>query len=48
MNAIVTACLCKQVSGGWLWQMADSLSPEGITFTPVSETKPTPEQVSDV
>ncbi|KAF5833916.1 cytidine deaminase-like protein [Dunaliella salina] len=35
----------RQVSGGWLWQMADSLTPENITFTPVSETKPTPEQV---
>lgn len=37
-----------QVSGGWLWQMADSLAPKDITFKPVSEVKPTPQQLEDL
>lgn len=41
----LSLCTGLQVSGGWLWQGADALKPEDITFTPVSETKPTPEQV---
>ena len=35
-------------SGGWLWQQADSLGPDGITFTPVSETQPTEQQLADL
>lgn len=38
----------RQVAGGWLSQDADSLSPEEITFTSVSEAKPTPEQLEDI
>ncbi len=34
--------------GGWLWQQADSLGPDGITFTPVSETQPTEQQLADL
>jgi len=36
------------VSGGWLWQMADSLAPEAITFTPVSDVKPSADQMEDM
>lgn len=38
----------RQVAGGWLSQDADSLSPEEITFTTVSEAKPTAEQLEDI
>ena len=35
-------------AGGWLWQQADSMGPDGITFTPVSETQPTEQQLGDL
>lgn len=35
-------------TGGWLYQMADSLKPEEISFTTVSEAQPTPEQLEDL
>ncbi|KAG2422701.1 hypothetical protein HXX76_015865 [Chlamydomonas incerta] len=38
----------RQVAGGWLWQDADSLQPEAITFTCVSEAKPTQQQLEDL
>ncbi|GIL66614.1 hypothetical protein Vafri_20102 [Volvox africanus] len=38
----------RQVAGGWLWQGADSLSPEGITFTCVSQAQPTAKQLDDL
>lgn len=34
--------------GGWLWQQADNKGPDGITFTPVSETQPTQQQLADL
>jgi len=37
-----------QVAAGWLWQDADSLSPEEVTFTVVSEAKPTAQQLQDI
>lgn len=37
-----------QVAGGWLWQDADSLQPEAITFTCVSEAQPTQQQLEDL
>ena len=37
-----------QVAGGWLSQEADSLSPEEVTFTVVSEAQPTEQQLKDV
>lgn len=38
----------RQVAGGWLMQEADTLVPEGIEFTCVSEVKPTAEQLADI
>ncbi|PNW75704.1 hypothetical protein CHLRE_12g537581v5 [Chlamydomonas reinhardtii] len=38
----------RQVAGGWLWQDADSLQPEAITFTCVSEAQPTQQQLEDL
>ncbi|CAL8462205.1 g1736 [Coccomyxa elongata] len=38
----------RQVAGGWLYQEADSLAPEEIDFTAVSETKPTEQQLEDL
>lgn len=38
----------RQVAGGWLLQGADTLTPDQIEFTPVSEVKPTPEQLEDL
>eukprot|EP00877_Chromochloris_zofingiensis_P006022 jgi/Chrzof1/1673/Cz10g16210.t1 len=38
----------RQVAGGWLMQGADSLSPEDITFTVVSQQQPTPQQLEDL
>ena len=35
----------RQVGGGWLQQSSDSLLPEDIEFTVVSETQPTEEQL---
>ena len=35
-------------AGGWLWQQADNLGPDGINFTPVSETQPTQQQLADL
>ena len=35
----------RQVGGGWLQQRSDSLLPEEIEFTVVSETKPTADQL---
>ena len=35
-------------AGGWLYQHADSLTPEEIEFTPVSGTKPTEQQLEDL
>ena len=36
------------VAGGWLYQEADSLAAEDVTFTPVSEAQPTPQQLEDL
>jgi hypothetical protein len=44
----VWPCACAQVAGGWLVQDADSLQPEGITFTVVSATQPTAQQLEDL
>ncbi|GAB4817630.1 hypothetical protein N2152v2_004676 [Parachlorella kessleri] len=38
----------RQVAGGWLLQDADSLTPQQIEFTCVSEKQPTPEQLDDL
>ncbi|DBA77368.1 hypothetical protein WJX79_000116 [Trebouxia sp. C0005] len=38
----------RQIAGGWLWQRADNLGPDGITFTPVSQTQPTEQQLADL
>ncbi|CAK0736296.1 hypothetical protein CVIRNUC_000723 [Coccomyxa viridis] len=38
----------RQVAGGWLYQHADSLTPEEIDFIPVSDTKPTEQQLEDL
>lgn len=38
----------RQVAGGWLLQGADSLAPEQIEFTCVSQKKPTPEMLDDI
>jgi phosphoribosylaminoimidazolecarboxamide formyltransferase/IMP cyclohydrolase len=38
----------RQIAAGWLYQEADSLVPEQIEFTPVSDVKPTPEQLEDL
>ena len=35
-------------AGGWLYQQADSLTPASITFTPVSETQPSEQQLADL
>ena len=35
-------------AAGWLYQQADSLAPEEITFTPVSEVQPTEQQLADL
>ena len=35
-------------AGGWLYQHADSLTPEEIDFIPVSDTKPTEQQLEDL
>ena len=39
---------CCYATGGWLYQAADSLVPEGITFTVVSEAQPTDQQLQDL
>ena len=36
------------MAGGWLSQDADSLAPEAVTFTVVSEAKPTAQQLEDI
>jgi phosphoribosylaminoimidazolecarboxamide formyltransferase/IMP cyclohydrolase len=38
----------RQVSGGWLFQDADSLQPKEIEFVCVSEKQPTKEQLEDL
>ncbi|KAL3149116.1 hypothetical protein ABBQ32_001955 [Trebouxia sp. C0010 RCD-2024] len=38
----------RQIAGGWLWQQADNKAPDDITFTPVSETQPTEQQLTDL
>jgi len=38
----------RQVSSGWLSQEADSLTPEDIEFTCVSEVQPTAQQLADL
>lgn len=38
----------RQVAGGWLWQGADALAPEDITFTCVSNAQPTEKQLEDL
>lgn len=38
----------RQVAGGWLYQGPDSLKPEEITWTVVSEKQPTPELLEDL
>lgn len=40
--------MCISAAGGWLYQGADELRPEGITFTTVSVRQPTPEQLEDL
>ncbi|KAK9790335.1 hypothetical protein WJX73_003262 [Symbiochloris irregularis] len=40
--------MLRQISGGWLYQQADSLTPADITFTPASDTKPTEQQLADL
>ena len=37
----------RQVSGGWLAQESDDLTPEDITFTTGSERAPTDSELSD-
>ena len=41
-------CMHVDGAGGWLYQEADSLAPEEIEFTPVSEAKPTEQQLEDL
>ena len=44
-------CMCMarmHVAGGWLYQEADSLAADDITFTPVSEAQPTQQQLEDL
>lgn len=36
------------IAGGWLWQKADSLTPSGIEFKPVSEQQPSEAQLADL
>lgn len=38
----------RQVGGGWLYQEADSLKPENIQFTVVSDAQPTEQQLADL
>ena len=38
----------RQVGGGWLWQGADTLTPEQIEFTCVSDVQPTAAQLEDL
>ncbi|GIL71154.1 hypothetical protein Vretifemale_1766 [Volvox reticuliferus] len=38
----------RQVAGGWLWQGADSLDPEAITLTCVSQAQSTAWQLEDL
>ncbi|KAK9820378.1 hypothetical protein WJX72_009657 [[Myrmecia] bisecta] len=38
----------RQIGGGWLYQEADNLTPKTVEFTPVSDTKPTAEQLADL
>jgi len=38
----------RQVAGGWLLQGADTLTPDQIEFTCVSDVKPTAEQMEDL
>jgi phosphoribosylaminoimidazolecarboxamide formyltransferase/IMP cyclohydrolase len=38
----------RQVASGWLQQEADSLKPDAIEFTCVSEKQPTPQQLEDL
>mmetsp|Transcript_2095 Transcript_2095/g.6203 ORF Transcript_2095/g.6203 Transcript_2095/m.6203 type:complete len:606 (-) Transcript_2095:7910-9727(-) len=38
----------RQVGGGWLYQEADSLKPDDIEFTVVSDAQPTAEQMADL
>ena len=40
--------MCMPGAGGWLYQEADSVAPEEIEFTAVSETKPTEQQLADL
>lgn len=40
--------LCAMHAGGWLYQQADSLTPESIKFTAVSEQQPTEQQLADL
>ena len=41
-------CASVRTAGGWLYQEADSLAADDITFTPVSEAQPTPQQLEDL
>ncbi len=41
-------CRARASAGGWLWQQADSLAAQDIEFTPVSENKPTQQQLEDL
>ena len=44
-SIISSGCLA---AGGWLYQQADSLNPEDIKFTTVSEAQPTEQQLQDL
>ena len=46
----LSLCLTSQSgdAGGWLWQQADNAGPDTVTFTPVSETQPSEQQLKDL
>jgi phosphoribosylaminoimidazolecarboxamide formyltransferase/IMP cyclohydrolase len=44
----MTFIVHQQVAGGWLSQDADSLAPEEVTFTSVSQAQPTAQQLEDI
>ena len=48
LKCFPTRLLSAVPAAGWLYQQADSLVPEEITFTPVSEVQPTEQQLADL
>ena len=48
VTQIAPLSLSGGLVGGWLWQQADNKGPDDITFTPVSETQPTEQQLADL